>query len=177
MGERILIAGIGNIFFGDDAFGVEVIRALFHRPQTAGVRIADFGIRSLDLAYALLDPWDAVILVDAVPRGEPPGTLYTIQADLHTLRGGEVPGVAIDAHTMDPVKVLQLAASLGEIPRRVYVIGCEPGDCGGEQGRMGLTAEVEAAIPEAVQMIEDLVRRIREITSAAVTENPVHEVR
>ena len=170
MSPRILIAGIGNIFLGDDAFGVEVIRELFKRPPHAGVKIVDFGIRSFDLAYALLDPWEVVIFVDAVPRGEAPGTLYTIEPDLAGLEQAGSAGVAVDAHSMDPVKVLKLAASMGEIPKNIYIVGCEPGDCGGDEGRMGLTAPVEAAIPRAVLMIEDLLRNIFGSTNKALTE-------
>lgn len=177
MTDRVLIAGIGNIFLGDDAFGVEMVRAWCRHPQTAGVRVIDFGIRSLDLAYALLDPWEAVIFVDAVPRGETPGTLYTIEPDLRALCNAEADGIAIDAHTMDPVKVLQLAASMGEISSRIYVLGCEPDDCGGEEGRMGLTPVVEAAIPEALRMLEELLRQILDNTSHVLHENSVHEVR
>ena len=76
---RILIAGIGNIFLGDDAFGVEVARRLVRRRLPDGVRVVDFGIRGLDLTYALLDGYEAVILVDAAPRGGPPGTLYVLE--------------------------------------------------------------------------------------------------
>jgi len=174
--DRVLIAGIGNIFLGDDAFGVEFVRALLHQPKLAGVRMVDFGIRSLDLAYALLDPWEAVILVDAVPRGEEPGTLYTIEPDLTNL-AAEPGGVAIDAHGMDPVRVLQLAASMGDLPSRIFVLGCEPADCGGEEGRMGLTPTVEVAIPEAIRMLRQLVRRILENTETVLKENSLHEVR
>ena len=176
MDDRILIAGIGNIFLGDDAFGVEVVRELLKRPPVPGVRVVDFGIRSLGLAYALLDPWEVVVLVDAVPRGEVPGTLYTIEPDMSSIRGAEL-SVAIDAHSMDPVRVLQLAASMGEISSRVYLIGCEPADCGGDEGRMALSAEVAAAVPEAVRMVEKLLCRLVENTSSAITENQVHEVR
>src|SRR6516225_7125141 len=79
---RILVAGIGNIFLGDDAFGVEVARRLAARPQPDGVRVADFGIRGIDLTYALLDGYETVILVDATPRGGQPGTLYVIEPDV-----------------------------------------------------------------------------------------------
>jgi hydrogenase maturation protease len=174
--DRILVAGIGNIFLGDDAFGVEVVRALFMRVRTPGVRVVDFGIRSLDLAYALLDPWELVVLVDAVARGEAPGTLFTIQPDLASIHEGARAGIAVDAHTMDPVKVLQLAASMGEIPGRILVLGCEPGDCGGEEGRMGLTPPVTASIPGAVRMLDDLLQ-VYGNNEAASSEIPFHEVR
>jgi hydrogenase maturation protease len=155
----ILIAGIGNIFLGDDAFGVEVVRALQQRAIPAGVTVKDFGIRGFDLAYALLDPWDAVILVDAMPRGEAPGTLYALEPNLADLGGSNA---SMDPHGMDPVRVLMLAASLGAITTRVLVVGCEPNDFGDElEGRMGLSAPVEAAIGEACSMVLELVNRIQ----------------
>src|SRR5947209_6163179 len=78
---RLLVAGVGNIFLGDDAFGVEVVQRLLRRPQPDGVRVVDFGIRGLDLSYALLDGYEAVILVDAAPRGAPAGTLHVLELD------------------------------------------------------------------------------------------------
>jgi hydrogenase maturation protease len=155
--SHILVAGVGNIFLGDDAFGVEVARALGTRSLPEGVVVKDFGLRSFDLAYALLDPWEAVVLVDAVPRGEPPGTLYTIEVDLNELGKLEE---APDAHSMNPVKVLKLAQSTGHVTSRVYVVGCEPEDCGGEEGRMGLTPAVEAAVERGAHMVEQLLERI-----------------
>ncbi len=109
MSHRILIACVGNIFLGDDAFGVEVARELATRQLPEGVSVIDFGIRAFDLAYALLDPWDAVILVDAVPRGDAPGTLYTIEPDLSSIAAAETSDGPLDGHSMDPVKVVQLA--------------------------------------------------------------------
>jgi hydrogenase maturation protease len=162
MSDRVLIAGIGNIFLGDDAFGVEVVRALASRPYSGGICIKDFGIRGFDLAYALLDPWDAVILVDAAPRGEMPGTLYTLELDL---QNSETPGsheMALDPHGMDPVKVLRLAQSLGRITARVYLVGCEPADFGGEEGRMSLSEPVQSAVQEAVHVVQKLAADILE---------------
>ena len=167
MNSRILIAGIGNIFLGDDAFGVEVARVLGSRRLPPEVTVKDFGIRSFDLAYALLDPWEAVILLDAVPRGETPGTLYTIEVNLESL-GASLD--APDAHTMNPVKVLQLAQSSGQVTARIYVVGCEPQDCGGEEGRMGLSSTVQASVGEGATMAEDLARRLL----AEKTLTPVH---
>lgn len=154
--KRLLVAGIGNIFLGDDAFGCEVIRALEQRALPREVRVMDFGIRSYDLAYALTEGYDAAILVDATPRGEPPGTLYLIEPDLAQLGGLET--APVDAHSMDPVRVLQLAESLGgPLPARLYLVGCEPADLGAEDGRLGLSAPVQAAVPHALERIETLV--------------------
>lgn len=157
--RRILVAGIGNIFLGDDGFGVEVARGLAERELPAGVRVADFGIRGLDLAYALQDGYDAVILVDAAPRGEDPGTLYVIEPDLEP-EGEVVP----DAHAMDPVRVLRLARALGRVPARTLVVGCEPGTTGerdeGDAVLVELSRPVRGAVGEAVRLVESLLREM-----------------
>ncbi len=149
---KILVAGVGNIFLGDDGFGVEVAQSLGKREVPETVTVKDFGIRGFDLAYALLDPWDGVIIVDALPRGEAPGTLYVIEPD----RSGA--GEAdINPHGMDPVRVLNLAASMGTISARVLVVGCEPHDFGDElEGRMGLSSPVQAAVEEACTTVLEL---------------------
>jgi len=149
---KILVAGIGNIFFGDDAFGSEVTRELLrlHR-WPAHVHVEDYGIRGYDLAYALMES-DAAILIDAVPRGQPPGTVYLIEPDLENLGEG-----AIDAHAMSPVAVLQLVRTLGGQTGRVLLVGCEPGALECEEGRLGLSSAVESAVPEAVALVERVV--------------------
>jgi len=153
-GQPILVAGIGNIFFGDDAFGCEVARELMLRPLPEGVRVDDFGIRNYDLAYALMDGCDA-ILIDTVMRGEPPGTLYLIEPDLAELESGdEIP----DAHSMNPIHVLRMVQSLGGRPGRLYLVACEPSVLESEDGQMGLSASVQASIPRAIDMVESLVR-------------------
>jgi hydrogenase maturation protease len=149
---KILIAGVGNIFLGDDGFGVEVAQSLSKRQLPETVTVKDFGIRGFDLAYALLDPWDGVMIVDALPRGEAPGTLYVIEPD-RSAAGA----VDINPHGMDPVRVLNLAASMGTISARVLVVGCEPHDFGDElEGRMGLSSPVQAAVEEACNMVVEL---------------------
>jgi hydrogenase maturation protease len=154
---RILVAGIGNIFLGDDAFGVEVARRLAGRELAGNVRVTDFGIRGYDLAYALLDEYDATILVDACPRGEPAGTIYVIEPDLADL--GDPAEGAVEAHSMNPVNVLRLARSMGQL-KRVLLVGCEPGTLGPEEGQMGLSEPVEAAVDEAVKLVESLIAKI-----------------
>jgi hydrogenase maturation protease len=161
MNPTILIAGIGNIFLGDDAFGVEVARSLARRPLPESVSVKDFGIRGFDLAYALLDPWDAVILVDALPRGAAPGTLYTMEPNLAGMGNPASPDMAMNPHGMDPVRVLHLAASMGTIATRVLIVGCEPQDFGDElEGRMGLSIAVQSAVEGACDMVEELVEKI-----------------
>ena len=159
MSGRILVAGIGNIFLADDGFGVEVVRRLAERELPENVEVADFGIRGLDLAYALMGPYEAVVFVDALPRGEEPGTVYLVEPRIED--EGEV---AIDTHGMDPVKVLRLARALGaEIPRTL-VVGCEPKVIvSGENYDdmlMELSEPVRAAVDEAAKLIESLVEDI-----------------
>jgi hydrogenase maturation protease len=161
MTPTILIAGIGNIFLGDDAFGVEVALSLSRRQLPDCVSVKDFGIRGFDLAYSLLDPWDAVILADALPRGETPGTIFLIEPALPSPDDLSLPDTAMNPHGMDPVRVLNLAASMGPISAQVFLVGCEPNDFGDElEGRMGLSVPVQAAVEEASDMIEQLVGRI-----------------
>lgn len=154
---RVLVAGVGNIFLGDDAFGVEVVRELAKRPQPDGVRVADFGIRGLDLTYALLDGYEAVVLVDATRRGEPPGTLYVLEPGAPAETGE----VAAEGHNLDPARVLRLAAAMGGVVRRLLVVGCEPGPPGElEEMAAGLSEPVRAAIPAAVGRVESLVAEL-----------------
>ena len=141
----VLVAGLGNIFLGDHAFGVEVVRRLGGPLLGGTVDVADFGIRARDLAYALQDGYDAVILVDATRRGGPAGTLYLIEAD-----GGE--GVAPDPHALTPDGVLSLARALGRCPP-ARVVGCEPASL---EPATGLSPAVEAAVGPAAE----LVRRV-----------------
>lgn len=163
--DLILVAGVGNIFFGDDAFGVEVVERLSRRALPPHVRIIDFGIRSYDLAYALMVPWDLVILADAVPRGGPPGTLYTIEPHLPP-DDSPSPEFA-DANSMNPVAVLQLVHYLGGHPGRMLVVGCEPLTVApNSDGHFGLSDPVRAAIDEAVIIIEELIARNCKSTAA-----------
>ncbi len=156
--NRILIAGIGNIFFGDDAFGLEVVRELLRQPLPSGVRVKDFGIRGHDLAYELADGYDAAILVDAAPRGEAPGTVYLIEPEPGTF--SQSARASLDGHSLEPVRVLQMAEALGGRPQRLYLVGCEPGKLASEDGRMGLSEAVQAAVPRAIEMIQSLVSEL-----------------
>ena len=161
--RRILIACIGNIFLGDDGFGVEVAQRLRQRQYPEGVQVVDFGIRGIDLAYTLLDDYDTLVLVDAIARGGPPGTLYLIEPDLAGInpeQGVEAGRVALDAHSMDPVKVLAFARMLGARPIHTLVVGCEPGVFHEDYTDMGLSEPVRAAIDEAVKMIDSLVEQL-----------------
>ncbi len=125
--------------------------------------MVDYGIRGLDLAYALMDAPDVTILVDACPRGESPGTLYVIEPDLTAASVGEAgdPGV-VDAHSMNPALVIRMAQSMGGVLKRILLVGCEPATLGPEEGQLGLSDVVQPAVDEAVRLVLDLVREIRE---------------
>jgi hydrogenase maturation protease len=157
---KILIAGIGNIFLGDDGFGCVVAERLSRRPLPDVVRVIDFGIRGFDLAYALMDGYCATILIDAVPRGGAPGSLYVIEPDLNELNEPDAQAMMVEGHTMNPARALGLAQSMNGELNRVLLVGCEPATFGPEEGRMGLSETVEAAVQGAVEMVESLVSEI-----------------
>ena len=157
----ILVACIGNIFLGDDAFGVEVARRLLARPRRDGVRVIDFGIRGFDLAYALQDGYDTTILVDAYPHGQTPGTISLVEPDLKDLDDN---AGFVQPHAMNPMNVLRMAKTMNGSLRRVLLVGCEPQNLGGEEGHMGLSPAVEAAIDRAVNEIDLIVNRIMDGT-------------
>lgn len=147
----ILVAGLGNVFCSDDAFGVSVVEELGRRSLPAGVEVRDFGIRGIHLAYQLLEPYDLVVLVDAVERGGPPGTLYLIEAEPGAEPG---PEVSMDAHDLGPDAVLSLVPRLGGTVGPVVVVGCEPA---GIDAGIGLSPSVQDAVGTAVQLVIDLV--------------------
>jgi hydrogenase maturation protease len=157
-GARILVAGIGNIFLGDDGFGVEVIQRLSARELPAGVRIVDFGIRGFDLAYALQDGYETTILVDAYPHGQPAGTVSLVEPDLTRL--GEAQSDMVDAHGMNPMNVLRMAVAMNGKLNKILLVGCEPATFGPEEGQMGLSETVGAAVEEAVNMVVSVVEKI-----------------
>ena len=157
--KRVLVAGVGNIFLGDDGFGVEVVRRLTEREMPEGVEVKDFGIRGMDLAYALQEDYEVVVFVDAVPRGEEPGTVYLIEPEIE--EDGEI---SLDTHGMDPVKVIKLSRALGAEPARTLVVGCEPqvvlsGEDYDDMS-MELSEPVHAAVGDAVKLVESLVEEI-----------------
>lgn len=149
---RVLVAGVGNLFFGDDAFGCEVAQRLAARPQPAGVTVRDFGARAMDLACALVDGWDAIVLLDAAPRGAAPGTLTLLDPDTAAAP------LAMNGHTLRLHQVLPLARQMGALPPTLRLIACEPASLEGEDAGVGLSAPVAAALDGAVQMAERLAR-------------------
>ena len=147
---RTIVAGVGNIFLGDDGFGVEVARVLAGRPLPTGVEVVDVGIRGVHLAYDLLDGYDALVLVDAVPAKEPVGTVSVFEA-------GDFGGGDFDPHGMNPVAVLSNVERLGGRLPTTYVVGCAVADV--DEG-IGLSAPVDAAVPVAVDTIRALLERV-----------------
>jgi hydrogenase maturation protease len=164
-----MVAGIGNIFLGDDAFGVELARRLIAEPLPDGVRVADYGIRGMHLAYDLLDMApDTTILLDAVSRGDEPGTIYVLE-----IGPGDVPGIepsTVDAHGMSPDAVLALLDNLGGNAGRTLLVGCEPAST---EEIIGLSTTVAAAVDRAVGVVMDLLTdkegSDRDVPSAAST--------
>jgi len=148
---RTLVAGVGNVFLGDDAFGVEVVRLLAQRPRPAGVEIADFGIRGVHLVYELLNGYDLFVLIDAAQRGYEPGTVTVLEvapADV-------VPGAPVmDAHDLTPDAIFAMLTSMGGHPGRSLVVACEPADL---SAGMGLSDRVRAALPHAVSAVEEIL--------------------
>jgi hydrogenase maturation protease len=154
--RRILVAGIGNVFLGDDGFGVALAGRLARRELAPGVEVVDFGIRGMDLALALGD-YEAAVLLDATPRGQAPGTLYVIEPEI-----GDEPATP-DAHGMDPVQVLALARAMGTTPPRPLVVGCEPQtrmSADAEEIVAALTEPVRAALDEAVRLVESVLEEL-----------------
>jgi hydrogenase maturation protease len=168
MTARILVAGIGNIFLEDDGFGPEVVRRaspqLEHRDfDGVTVKIVDYGIRGTHLAYDLLEGWDALVLVDAVPDRGSPGALRVFEADHETLHATAV----LDVHSMDPGAVFASLRALGGSVPRTIVIGCEAESV--DDG-IGLSEVVGSAVPQAVAAIESVLQMLASETCAVVRE-------
>lgn len=159
---RILVAGIGNIFLGDDGFGVEVVRRVHDRGHGPGADVVDFGIRGMDLVYAMQRDYFGVIFVDAAPRGQPPGTVTVLEPELP-----EHGSAMVETHGMDPVAALRMATQLGPIPPHRRVVCCEPesvmSGSPDEDIVVELSTPVRAAIEEAARQVESLITELSEI--------------
>jgi hydrogenase maturation protease len=158
MAARILVAGIGNIFLGDDGFGSEVVRNATIPPDDPSVRVIDYGIRGMHLAYDLLEEWDTLVLVDAVPSRGDPGTLHVFQADFEADQASGSGTAGLDAHSMDPAAVFAGLRALGGSPPYTVVVGCEAGSV--EEG-IGLTKPVAKAVPRAVRAVEEIIAALQ----------------
>jgi len=157
---KTLVAGIGNIFFGDDAFGVEVAGRLAGRALPDGVRLGEYGIRGIHLAYELLEGYDTLVLIDAVPMGQPAGTVAVIEVDMDdVVSAGDV---GIDAHTMSPASVLGTLGHIGGRVERVLVVGCQPESV---EERIGLSAPVAAAVEVAIDEVVKVLDVLTSVTT------------
>jgi hydrogenase maturation protease len=157
--RRILVAGIGNAFLGDDGFGGQVAQRLEKRELPEGVSVFDFGTGGLDLAYEVMRGYDALVLVDVSRQGEPPGTLYVMEPDPADVEGGIEDGAVIDPHAMDPQTVLRFVKAVNGWPGKVVVIACEPATLG-EMG-WGLSKEVEGALDRAVDVVLKTIEQLQ----------------
>ncbi|MCA9072727.1 MAG: hydrogenase maturation protease [Planctomycetaceae bacterium] len=169
---NILVAGIGNIFLGDDGFGVEVVQQLKRRQIPESVQVIDFGIRGLDLGYALMEDRDGVILIDATLRGGEPGSLYVLEPHLDELPDGEPQALTIEAHSMVPERVLRwVKACKGALPP-VRIVGCEPFHLpDADEILHGLSPPVSRVVPNAVELV---LFCIEEFQKQGSPQNPVH---
>lgn len=162
---RILVVGVGNVLRGDDGFGVEVAEVLGGVDLPAGVEVHEVGIGGIHLVQELLTPADGLIVVDAVDRDCPPGTLVVLRPDvpdLHALEAGDRRTQLADMHYAEPGRALMLARGLGVLPEKVVVVGCQTGDP--DRLGQGLSTPVAAAVPRAV---EEVRRILREWTTTA----------
>jgi hydrogenase maturation protease len=155
--RRVLVAGIGNIFLSDDGFGVEVAQRLLTRPVPEGVHVEDFGIRGVHLAYELLDGYETLVLVDAVPMGEAPGTVALLEPELSELEIGDDPAPTLEAHSMSPGVVFDMLAGLGGKVDRILIVGCEPATV--EEG-IGLSDVVAASVDRAIAAVDDVLAEL-----------------
>jgi hydrogenase maturation protease len=155
MTGKTLVAGVGNVFQRDDAFGVEVIRLLEGRPRPPGVKVADFGIRGVHLVYELLDGCDLFVLVDAAQRGCAPGTVTVLEVEPDHMAP---PSGVMDAHGLAPDQVFAMLAALGGRPGRSLVVACEPADV---SAGMGLSDQVQGALPAAVRAVEEILEQVQ----------------
>ncbi|MET1059600.1 MAG: hydrogenase maturation protease [Nocardioides sp.] len=153
----ILVACVGNIFKSDDGFGVEVAARLAGQELPARVRLEDFGIRSVHLAYELMEGYDVLVLVDTVAQqAGPAGSLYVVEPDLDALAADRQTGSPVDAHDLPPGGVLSLLPDLGAQVGRVLVVGCRPETL--DDG-IGLSPPVAAAVDDAAELVLEVVRR------------------
>lgn len=153
--KRVLVAGVGNIFHGDDAFGVFTIRELMAREFPEEVDVADFGLRTYDLAFAIMEGYEAVILVDAAARGGKPGSIYLLAPEVDAVEAGQA---VASGHSMTPSTVLRMIDAFEGFRGRIVVVGCEPETLECTDGRIGLSEPVELAVQRAVTMVETLVK-------------------
>lgn len=167
--SRLLIAGLGNVFKGDDAFGIEVVQRLAQATLPARVEVVDFGIRGIDLTYALMDDYDMAVLVDTFQQGGAPGTVYVVEPEPQTPETADPEDLMLTPHELDPAKVLRMVRAMDGRCRRLVLVGCEPETFGDEMdGKMGLSTPVAAAVEEGVKAVESLIEEMLAETQEAL---------
>jgi len=144
---RLLVAGVGNVLCGDDGFGPAVTERLGHLP--AGVDVIETGIGGIALLQELMAGCDGLVLIDAVDRGAAPGTIFLLEPDVP--EGEHVP----DVHLANPDRVLTMAKTIGVLPDRVRIVGCQPKSV--DDLCEHLSPEVERALDLAVTRVEETV--------------------
>jgi hydrogenase maturation protease len=173
---RILIAGIGNIFLGDDGFGVEVVQRLSRRHLPENVCVVDFGIRALDLMHALLHGYDAVVLVETIQRGSVPGTIVVLEPPRPIPAGEIQPALSqdmlLESHGIDPARLFRLISALGGDLRQIYIVGCEPSPQSAEPAERQISPPVRRAIVGAIPMVESLICKICDVDYAPSSSSP-----
>jgi hydrogenase maturation protease len=157
--KRILVAGIGNTWLGDDGFGSEVVKRLGSRDLPEGTVVLDFGTGGLDLAYEVMRGYDALVLADVSRQGGEPGTLYVMEALEDEVEAGIEDGQVLNPHAMDPQTVLRFVKTLGAWPGKVIVVACEPAEVGAM--RIGLSEEVERAVDGAVGLVAEAIGELQ----------------
>ena len=157
--KQILVAGVGNAWLQDDAFGGECARRLEQRGVPSGVTVMDFGTGGLDLAYEIMRGYDALVIIDASRRGGEPGTLYVIEPSMEEIASSIEDGEAINPHGMDPATVLRFVRAVGGWSGKVVIVACEPGDV--EDLGLGLSPALEAAIDQAIALIDETIAELR----------------
>ena len=167
---KVLVAGVGNLFLGDDAFGVEVVQQILRSKEPIDARVMDTGIRGVHLAYELLEGYDALILVDAMAHGESPGTVSIFERGWQDEAADRDVRVAGDAHDLDPESVFVLLARLGGRVERIFTVGCEPADT---SEQIGLSAPVAAAVAPAASAVRSLVARLHDSSAEPSRARPL----
>ena len=157
--KQILVAGVGNAWLQDDAFGGELARRLEARGVPSGVTVMDFGTGGLDLAYEVMRGYDALVILDASRQGGEPGTLYVLEPDIDDYAPNIEDGETIDPHGMDPATVLRFVRATGGWPGKVVVIACEPGEV--DDVGLGLTPAVEAVMERALALVGETIEELR----------------
>jgi hydrogenase maturation protease len=158
MTPRVLVAGVGNVLFGDDGFGVAVVDRLARRPSRDGVVLMNAGIRGFDLTSALLDGYEAAVVIDSAHRGGAPGTLYVLEPELKTPAADGGFDIDVDPHRLEPSRVLALASAMGAKLSWLRVVACEPCDVG--EMTSHLSSSVEAAVEPAVVLVDSLIAEV-----------------